>query len=214
VHSVFKFADFELDQDAYALRQAGRALSLERIPLDLLFLLVERRGSLVSRKEILDRVWGNSVFVDEQNAVNTAVRKLRRALNDDPRRPRFVVTVPTKGYRFVASVAALNSDGAKSKARENLSSYQIAQASELPMVGRERELAQLGEYFARANGGKRQIVFVTGEAGIGKTTVVESFLSSLASEEQILIGRGQCIEQYGTGEPYMPVLEALARLGQ
>jgi class 3 adenylate cyclase/DNA-binding winged helix-turn-helix (wHTH) protein len=106
--TICRFADFELDQNAYQLRRNGRPLKLERIPLDLLFLLVEKRGQLTTREEILDRIWGKSVFLDADNAINSAVRKIRRALSDDPETPRFVVTVPTKGYRFTAVVRETN----------------------------------------------------------------------------------------------------------
>ena len=101
---IFRFAEFELDRNVYELRRKGRPLKLERIPLDLLFLLVDRRDQLVTREEILERIWGKGVFLDTDNAINSAVRKIRRALHDDPDAPRFVVTVPTKGYRFVAAV--------------------------------------------------------------------------------------------------------------
>src|SRR5215467_1173973 len=101
---IFRFADFELDRNVYELRRKGHPLKLERIPLDLLFLLIEKRGQLVTREEILERIWGKGLFFDVDNAINSAVRKLRRALGDDPDAPRFVVTVPTKGYRFVAEV--------------------------------------------------------------------------------------------------------------
>jgi predicted ATPase/DNA-binding winged helix-turn-helix (wHTH) protein len=209
---VFRFADFELDRGAYALRRGGLALSIERIPLDLLFLLLERRGDLVTRAEILDRVWGKGVFVHAENAVNTAVRKLRRALNDDSSKPRFVATVPTKGYRFIGAVEVTS--------RSLLDTIELPGASddlnvatpERLIVGREKELARLRAYFLRASQGARQMVFVTGEPGIGKTTVMRSFCESLACGSEARIGRGQCIEQYGSGEPYMPVLEALARL--
>jgi pimeloyl-ACP methyl ester carboxylesterase/DNA-binding winged helix-turn-helix (wHTH) protein len=101
---VFVFGDFELDRNLYELRHKGRQLKLERIPLDLLFLLVEQRGHLVTREEIHERIWGKGVFLDADSAINSAVRKLRRALSDDPESARFVVTVPTRGYRFVADV--------------------------------------------------------------------------------------------------------------
>jgi TolB-like protein/DNA-binding winged helix-turn-helix (wHTH) protein/Tfp pilus assembly protein PilF len=100
----FRFDDFELDRGAFELRRAGRAVPLERIPLELLFLLVEHRGELVTRQEILDRVWGKHVFVDADNAINTAVRKIRVALRDNPENPRFLHTVPAKGYRFDAQI--------------------------------------------------------------------------------------------------------------
>jgi DNA-binding winged helix-turn-helix (wHTH) protein/tetratricopeptide (TPR) repeat protein len=101
---IFRFEDFELDRAAYELRRAGRNVRLERIPLDLLFLLVERHGYLVTRQEIVDRVWGKEVFLDTEHGINTAARKIRQALSDNPEAPRFVLTVPAKGYRFVASV--------------------------------------------------------------------------------------------------------------
>ena len=109
---VLGFEDFELDRSAYQLRHKGRPVRLERIPLDLLFLLAERRGQLVTREEIIDRIWGRSVFLDTNNAINTAVRKIRRALRDDPAAPRFVVTVPAKGYRFVCSDAGAETHAA------------------------------------------------------------------------------------------------------
>jgi len=101
---TIRFDDFELDRGAFELRRKGRAVRLERIPLELLFLLVERKGLLVGREEILERVWGKDVFVDADNSINTAVRKIRQALEDNPEAPRFVQTVPGKGYRFAASV--------------------------------------------------------------------------------------------------------------
>src|SRR5262249_33429875 len=82
------------------------------------------------------------------------------------------------------------------------------------VVGREAELAELARRFARSQEGARQLVFVTGEPGIGKTTLVDVFLSRLADEPSIWIGRGQCVEQFGAGEAYRPVLEALGRLGR
>ncbi len=102
---VYRFEDFELDSGAYELRRAGRVVRLERIPLDLLFLLVERRGQLVTRQEIMERVWGKDVFVDSDTSVNTAVRKVRQALRENPDKPRLLFTVAGKGYRFATPPA-------------------------------------------------------------------------------------------------------------
>jgi len=96
--------DFELDFRAYELRRSGKPLKLERIPMELLVLLVERRGELVTRDQIIERIWGKDVFLDTDNSINAAVRKIRQVLKDDPERPRFVLTVTGKGYRFVAPV--------------------------------------------------------------------------------------------------------------
>src|SRR5262249_36093937 len=79
-------------------------------------------------------------------------------------------------------------------------------------VGRKRELARLHAAFARAQRGERQVVFLTGELGIGKTTVMNRFLAQVRTSGQVRIGRGQCIEHYGPGEAYLPLLEALGQL--
>src|SRR5918992_3299131 len=97
----FRFRDFELDIGAYELRRNGRAVRLERQPMDLLILLVEQRGQLVSRSTIVDRLWGKDVLVDVETGVNTAIRKVRQALRDSPDASAFVETVPGKGYRFI-----------------------------------------------------------------------------------------------------------------
>jgi DNA-binding winged helix-turn-helix (wHTH) protein len=91
---VRQFEDFELDSRAYRLSRSGEVIHLERIPLELLCLLVDRCGCVVSRDEILERIWGKGVFIDSEHAINTAVRKIRRALNDDADAPRFIVTIP------------------------------------------------------------------------------------------------------------------------
>jgi TolB-like protein/DNA-binding winged helix-turn-helix (wHTH) protein/tetratricopeptide (TPR) repeat protein len=99
-NEVIRFDEFELDPSAFELRQGGSFVQLERIPLELLILLAKRRGQLVTREEILEQIWGKEVFLDADNSINTAVRKIRLALNEGPESPRFLRTVPGKGYRF------------------------------------------------------------------------------------------------------------------
>jgi TolB-like protein/DNA-binding winged helix-turn-helix (wHTH) protein/Flp pilus assembly protein TadD len=99
-----RFGAFELDVAAYELRRDGRPVRLERQPMDLLIMLVERRGLLVTRADIIERLWGKDVFVDVETGVHTAVRKIRQALRDAPEQPSFVETVSGKGYRFIAPV--------------------------------------------------------------------------------------------------------------
>jgi DNA-binding winged helix-turn-helix (wHTH) protein len=96
-----KFDEFELDCHRYQLLRAGRRIRLEKLPMELLILLLENEGHLVTREEIVDRLWGKDVFLDTQHGINTAIRKIRKALRDDPEQPRFVLTVTGKGYRFV-----------------------------------------------------------------------------------------------------------------
>lgn len=99
--STYRFGDFELDVPRYELRRNGRVRKLERIPMELLIFLLEKQGNVASREEIANRLWGTKVFVDTENGINTAIRKIRQTLRDDPDRPRFVLTVTGKGYRFV-----------------------------------------------------------------------------------------------------------------
>jgi len=109
--------DFELDPGAYRLRRRGRVLKLERIPMEVLLFLVERRGEIVTREEIVARIWGKDVFLDTDNSINGAMRKIRQALKDDPEQPQFIQTITGKGYRFIAPVAAA-SDPALAPASE------------------------------------------------------------------------------------------------
>jgi len=102
--SPWHFGSFELDSSRYELLKNGRPVRIERIPMDLLILLVSRDGQLVDRKEIVENLWGADVHVDSEQGINTAVRKLRQILGDDPERPKFVQTVVGKGYRFVGEI--------------------------------------------------------------------------------------------------------------
>ena len=96
--------DFELNLRAYELRSAGIPLKLKPIPMELLFLLVEHRGELVTREQIVGRIWRKGIFLDTDNSINGAVSRIRQVLRDDPERPRFVQTVTGKGYKFIAPV--------------------------------------------------------------------------------------------------------------
>ena len=90
----------ELDLRRYELRRGSSVLKLEKIPMELLILLVERRDQLVGREEIIARLWGKDIFLDTEQGINTAIRKIRLTLGDDPNEPRFLQTIVGKGYRF------------------------------------------------------------------------------------------------------------------
>ena len=101
---VFRFERHQLDLGRYELRRAGRRLPLSRLPMELLILLIERRGQLVTREEIVARLWPHPDSVDIVQGINTAVNRIRAVLNDDAGKPRFIETVVGKGYRFIADV--------------------------------------------------------------------------------------------------------------
>jgi TolB-like protein/DNA-binding winged helix-turn-helix (wHTH) protein/Tfp pilus assembly protein PilF len=111
--SYYKFGEFELDSARFELRRDSQVLKLERIPMELLILLAEKDGTLVSRPEIIERLWGKDVFVDTEHGINTAIRKIRTALREDAEQPRFVQTVAGKGYRLV--IAPQNGNTAASQ---------------------------------------------------------------------------------------------------
>ena len=106
VVSSYKFAHFELDLRSYELKRDGEPLRLEKIPMELLIFLVERHGELVTREQIIERLWGKEVFLDTEQGINTAIRKIRQVLLDEPEKPQFLETVVGKGYRFVSNVTA------------------------------------------------------------------------------------------------------------
>ena len=101
---TLKFGAFELTPSTFELRRGGRAIKVERQAMELLLLLIGCRDTLVTRDQIAEKLWGKDVFVDAEDGINTAVRKIRRALSDNAARPKFVQRVPGKGYRFVAPV--------------------------------------------------------------------------------------------------------------
>ena len=100
-----RFDDFELDYSRFQLCRSGRPVRLEGLPLQLLMFMVEKRGQLVTREQIASELWGKDVFVDVEQGINTAIRKIRRALADDADEPQYLQTVVGRGYRFVAPTA-------------------------------------------------------------------------------------------------------------
>jgi TolB-like protein/DNA-binding winged helix-turn-helix (wHTH) protein/tetratricopeptide (TPR) repeat protein len=115
--SIYKFGPYELDSSRFELRCHDRPLKLEHIPTKLLILLLEKKGQVVSRQEIIERLWGRNVFLDTEHGINTSVRKIRRALKEDVERPRFIQTVSGKGYRFVPDEVTTNSEGTAASAK-------------------------------------------------------------------------------------------------
>ena len=174
--------DFELDLRAFELRRAGRVLKLERIPMELLLLLIEERGQLVSRDQIIERIWGKDVFLDTDNSINAAIRKIRQVLKDDPEQPRFVQTITGRGYRFIAAVVQAKCeisgrDVAQELAaiRDRFSEKPVKQVETRPtnlpvqrtgFVGREKEVAAAKQLLLCQD---VRLVTVTGPGGIGKT---------------------------------------------
>jgi DNA-binding winged helix-turn-helix (wHTH) protein len=200
------FPPFRLDPLNAQLWRGDQQISLRRKTFDVLMYLIDHSGQLVTKAALLDAVWTDVTVSDSMPAI--CVAELRKALGDEAKTPRFVETVHGRGYRFIADVTNTAYEEATRQAPA------IVKSTRPIMVGRENELTQLQRWYAQILEGQRRVIFVTGEAGIGKTTFVQAFLDFVTEEGTAHVGRGQCIEQYGAGEPYMPVLEALSRMGQ
>ena len=209
--SPLEFPPFHLDVANEQLWRGPEQIHLRPKTFAALRYLVEHAEQLVT-KEMLSQILWPGTYVSD-SVLMVCIRELRKALGDEARAPRFIETVHGRGYRFIAPFATGPQlvQSPRSKIH-SLPSAVRNPDSAFSMVGREAELERLHGWFEKALSGERQLVFVTGEPGIGKTTIVEAFLGRLAAEDKVWIGRGQCIEHYGVGEAYMPVLEALGRL--
>jgi TolB-like protein/DNA-binding winged helix-turn-helix (wHTH) protein/Flp pilus assembly protein TadD len=137
--------DFELDLRPRRLRRSGQVVKLERIPLEILLLLLEHPGEIVTREEIVARIWGEGVFLDTDNSVRGAIRKIRQALKDHPERPRFIQTVTGQGYRFIAPITDRRPE--EDQTDVSIHEEQKALAAETPVRGR----ADHGPGILRAN---------------------------------------------------------------
>jgi DNA-binding winged helix-turn-helix (wHTH) protein len=173
---------------------------------EVLRYLAEHPAQLVTKAALLDAVWAELAVGDTMPAI--CVGELRKALGDKARTPHFIETIHRRGYRFIAKVTMAAAPATA------IVPPALPRSPAPIMVGRETELGQMREWFVNMLGSVRQVICVAGEPGIGKSTFVRAFLDGVAREGKVRIGRGQCVEQHGRGEPYMPVLEALTRLCQ
>ncbi len=211
-------------ETAKRLWRDGQLVEIRPRPLAMLRYLAERPHQLVTKEELLKRLWPG-IYVTK-TVLKVCMSEIRQALADNASRPQFIQTVGTEGYRFIAPIATTPPvpssqfpvpssqfpvPSSESEGRVQQLTTDNWQLTTL-FVGREQELARMHTAFARAQRGERQIMFVSGEAGIGKTTVVDRFLDQVRTNGHAQIGRGQCIEQHGSGEAYLPVLEALGQL--
>jgi DNA-binding winged helix-turn-helix (wHTH) protein/tetratricopeptide (TPR) repeat protein len=179
----------------------------ERAPLtpkafDILRYLVEHADRLVAQDELLEALW-TETYVNPEG-IRKYILEIRKVLGDQPRQSVFIETVPKRGYQFVALVT----DDAKAARLDP-----VAQPTG-NIVGQEARLTGLCKLLDKASRGQRQLAFVTGEAGIGKTTLVDAFQRQAECRPDLRIARGQCIEGFGGVEAHYPMLEALSSLLQ
>ena len=196
----FSFTPFRLDLASERLWKNGEELRLRRKPFAILRHLVQNPQRLVTHEEIVVAVWGKIAM--SESLLRTHVHDLRRALGEG-----VVETVVGRGYRFVPEVKPTELEVAPGDA-----SSPEPHAGGRVVVGRETDLDALRAALRSAKDRRRTTVFVTGEAGAGKTTLVDFFLEQANAQGLLLAGRGACIEQYGSGQAYLPVLDAIGTL--
>ena len=203
---LLRFHPFELDERQARLTRAGQPVAMAPKAFAVLCTLARAPGQLVRKDALLDTVWGHRHV--SESVLKTIVSELRAALGDDARQPRFIETASRHGYRFIAALqpaaSALDTPPA-ARAGDAAAGAPPSAA----LIGRAAAHEQLRSAWQGALAGRRQLVWLTGEAGIGKTTLIDHFIGSL---QGLTVAHGQCVEQRGAGEPYLPVLEALASL--
>ena len=204
------FGPFRLDLRDERLWHGHEATPLAPKTFAVLRCLVTQAGQLVTKDALLEAVWPETMV--SESILTVAIRTLRRALGDEAHTPRFIETVHGRGYRFIAPVSATGPPEQPTMMGRPHHSLPPTVSRPPLFVGRDTELARLEEWWTTARQGQRQVGIIVGEPGIGKTTLVDAFIAQVRATEAVWVGHGQCLDQYGAGEAYLPVLEALGRL--
>ena len=190
------FGPFRLDTAEECLWRDDARITLPPKVFAVLRHLVGHPGRLVTQVELLEAIWPDTYVQPE--ILRKYILELRKVLGDDPKSPRYIETLPKRGYRFMAPVEEVR--------------LALAPAGMPGPVGRDHELASLDGHLRKALQGQRRLVLVTGEAGVGKSTLLDAFEQRLAGHEGMRIARGQCVEGFGGKEAYYPILDAFGQL--
>jgi DNA-binding winged helix-turn-helix (wHTH) protein/predicted ATPase len=196
---MIRFGPYELDP-VQGLRRDDHEVRLTPRSLAVLALLAGHPGRVVSKETFLTTVWQDTAVTDA--ALATCIQEIRRALGDQARQPLFIETLHRRGYRFLAQTsedAPVPAEG-------------LQVSSTTPLVGRQHEVGLLIDAFDEARRGVRQLCLISGEPGVGKSAVLAEGLARMRERDRVAVTWGNCIEQYGSGEPYQPILDALMRL--
>ncbi len=204
-----------VDLAAGRLKIDDRAVGLRPKTWEVLRALVERPGQLITKNELLDRVWADTAV--SEGTLNKSIGELRAAFDDSRESPRCIETVSRRGFRWIGEARILAAAGIAAPFAELPTDVSSPGEAGTPgrLVARSAEVARLDAALVRARTGKRQVVFIAGEAGAGKTTLVDHFLDGAAAGGAgagPIVAHAQCLETSGLHEPYLPLLDALERL--
>jgi DNA-binding winged helix-turn-helix (wHTH) protein/tetratricopeptide (TPR) repeat protein len=207
--NCWEFPPFRLDKANATLWRNDQAVPLRPKSFATLCYLIERRGHLVTKDELLDAVWRDRCVGEA--VLKVCINQLRQALGDDAHAPIYLITVARRGYRFAAPVTEIPSTKTKTEEHVNNSRPGNCPPNRTGYwVGRETAQARLLTIWQRSLENLRQVVFVTGEPGIGKTTLIEMFLNQ-ASGWAPMVLRMRCVKHFGEGEALLPMLEAMEK---
>ena len=195
-----RFASFRLDTVNHCVWRGDERVVLTPKAFDVLRFLVEHAGRLVTHDEILEALWPGTYVNPE--GIRKYVLEIRKALGDSSALPLFIETLPKRGYQFIAAVVD----------EQTVQRSAEIVASTENIVGRDTAFAQLDSILRKTATARRQVVFLTGEAGVGKTTLVDWFQQRALHTANLRSARGQCIEGFGDKEAYYPILEAIGGL--
>lgn len=202
---IIEFAAFRLDTVNQCLWRRRDSEDDERVllppkPFALLRYLAEHAGRLVTEQELVKALWPRTCV--QPGSLKSQVHEVRKVLEDNPKAPVYIETLSRRGYRFIAPIR-----------EATLGNVSTSKSSHHRLVGRDAMLAMLRDRLQAASRGQRQIVFISGEPGIGKSALVDEFQRQVMFElPGLRIAHGQCIEGYGGTEAYYPMLEALEHL--
>lgn len=199
---IYRFSNCTVDTKLLEMQREGEPRALDPLEFDLLVYLIENRDRVVTRDELLDALWPGRVVTD--SALSSRLKAVRAAVGDTGKAQEVIKTAHGRGYRFIADL---------DNAATALPVADIA-ISPTSAIGRDVELGKLTRWLDRATSGQRAVVLMSGEAGIGKTTLTRAFVDSTRARDDVLVMHGQCVNQRGASEPYMPLLEAFGRAGQ
>lgn len=216
--TAVRFGSFRIDLGNEQLWKGAEPVVLRPKTFAVLRYLAENSGRLVTRDELVRAVWPHTHGAEK--GPKRCILELRTALGDRAEAPQFIETVGRRGYRLIADLKSAPASPPTSvwEPRPRPTAVRAVEPARGVVVGRESELATLQRWLHESLQGERRVVFVSGEAGIGKTSLVETFVQEAraqidpAGNGGAWIGRGQCIEQHGEGEAYLPLLEAMGRL--
>jgi DNA-binding winged helix-turn-helix (wHTH) protein/tetratricopeptide (TPR) repeat protein len=211
--TTIRFGPFLANLRSCELHKNGTKLKLQDQPFKILATLLQRAGYLVTREELREELWPGNTYVDFDHGINMAIGKIREALGDSSEQSQFVETVGRRGYRFIAAVEPVLGDSEPSPLGFRATPYLHLPPAQPRSVGRERERSELASAFASAAGGRGLMACVAGEPGIGKSTLVQDFLSGLqVSGKSFDLAIGRCSQRLAGEEAYLPFLEALESL--